>query len=658
MIARVAVDIPLPHLDRLFDYVVPETLASQAQPGVRVRVRFAGRLRDGYLIELAETSEVTGRLASLSKVVSAEPVLGAAQYRLLRRVADHYAGTFADVVRLAVPPRHAATEAADQADWPAPRTARIPSGGLLTAPNGTGFLTSLERGSAARAYWQVPPRFYPDQYGSDDWTRGFAQAAIAALRSGRDVIIVLPDIRDLTRIRSTLADFIGLGAIAELHSDLGPALRYRNYLAVRRGQARVVVGARPAVYAPVRDLGLICLWDDGDDLHADPHTPYPHARDVAALRAAADGCGLLLAGHARTAEVQSWLDRDWLGGIGLVPGQQRRACAAVRVSGDSDQALARDPLARSTRLPRIAFETIRTGLLTGPVLVQVPRAGYLPALTCRHCHTPVRCPTCHGPVRVRRTAGSRQLDCTWCGRIIVEWRCITCGGRELRAPVVGSERTTEELGRAFPGIRVLDSSGDRVISHVGDQPALVVATPGAEPLPGTGYAAAVLLDAHRLLERPDLRAGEEALRRWLNAMALVRPASDGGTVCVVGPPAERAIQALVRLDPGGYAIHELADRIAAGYPPAVRFITIEGVSGAVAEFGDLLTVPEGTERLGPVELGVPVGVGQEETWWQLSLRVPTPVGTELIRAVKAAAAGRTARKLTGALRIRVDPVRL
>lgn len=653
-----AVDIPLPHLDRLFDYAIHEKMAADAVAGARVRVRFAGRQRDGYIVELAETTEVEGKLAPLVKVVSPEPVLSQNQVRLIRAVADHYAGTFADVVRLAVPPRHAATEKADQRAWPVPNTDAMPGGGLAAYPQGEAFCDQLAAGAPIRAHWQVAPRWLRDDQGLDDWTRGLVQASVATLRAGRGVIIVVPDARDLVRVRDALADVIGLGAVAELHSELGQAARYRNYLAISRGEARVVVGTRPAVYAPMADLGLIALWDDGDDLHADQHAPYPHARDVAALRAVAEQSALLFASHGRTAEIEAWCARGWLGEIKLASAELRRRCAAVRVAGDSDYALERDPRARQSRLPALAFETIRTGLAAGPVLVQVPRAGYLPVLACQRCRTPARCATCQGPLRLRRSAAERQLDCTWCGRITTDWRCQVCHGAELRAPVVGSGRTVEELGRAFPGIRVQESSGDRVLDGVGEQPALIVATPGAEPPASHGYAAAVLLDAHLQLERPDLRAAEETLRRWLNAVALVRPGEAGGTVCAVGPSQIRPLQALVRLDAPGHAERELADRVAAGYPPAVRFVTVEGPVGALHELAELLPRTPGTQVLGPVELLTPLAVGQEEPHWQTSLRIPLAEGAEQIAGLKGAMAVRSARKLSGALRVRVDPARL
>ena len=119
-VARVAVDVSLPHLDRPFDYLVPERLAETAIPGCRVRVRFASQLVDGYLLSREAASEHAGRLAFLERVVSPEPVLAPEIAGLARAVADRYAGTLADVLRLAIPPRHAGAESARPDPIPAP----------------------------------------------------------------------------------------------------------------------------------------------------------------------------------------------------------------------------------------------------------------------------------------------------------------------------------------------------------------------------------------------------------------------------------------------------------------------------------------------------------------------------------------------------------
>lgn len=647
-IARVALDVPLAHLDRFFDYAVPPAMREIVRPGVRVRARFAGRQVNGVVVSCPESSDAPGRLSPLSKVVSGEVVLTPEQVAVIRAVADHYCGVFADVLRLAVPPRHAATENAPQRPWPAPSVESMPPGGLLAEERGATFCARLGAGESVRAHWVVDPAFVGPQ---PAWVTGVVQAAVATLRAGRGVLVVVPDRRALDEARRGLAATVGAGAVAELHADLGPAARYRNYLAIGRGEAKVVVATRAGGFAPVHDLGLIVVVDDGNDLLAEPRAPYPHARDVAALRVATAGCGLLLVAHNRSAEATGWVERGWLVPIESAGAQRRRSAPLVRVSADSDQALERDLLAGAARLPRLVFETIRAGLAQGPVLVQVPRAGHLSALICNTCRTPLHCPHCNGPVRGRRVGGSRELSCGWCGRLVIDWRCPVCGGRQVRAPIVGSSATAEELGRAFPGFRLLDSSGDRVVAEVGEQPAIVVATPGAEPTPSTGYAALILLDAWLSLQRPDLRTGEESLRRWLDAMALVRGADEGGTVCVVGPSEDRVIQALVRVDPIGFAVRELADRAAAGYPPAVRFVMIDGDPASVQDFQQTVQLPASATVLGPIETAP-----EPEPTQRLLVQVPPADGPSALRAIKDVLGVRSARKAPGSLRVHVDPV--
>ena len=646
-VARVAVDISLPHLDRPFDYLVPAAYDETARPGTRVRVRFAGRLRDGYVLERLGRTEHEGSLTALHKVVSAEPVLTPEIAALIRQVADHYGSCFADVLRLAVPPRHGATElAARTPAGPATDGAADP-GPLGGYPTGPDLLRALTAGSSPRAYWQVIPS--ADESG--DWATGFALAAQATAAGGRGAVLVVPDHRDLARLAAACRTVLGPAGFVTLTAEQGPAARYRAFLRALRGDVRVVIGNRASAFAPVRDVGLLALWDDGDDLLAELRAPYPHARTVLALRAAAAKAGVLFAGYARSAESQQLLDRGWLRELAVDRVTLRHTAPPVAVAADTDAALERDPHARAARLPHQVFEQIRSGLAQGPVLVQVPRSGYQLALVCQDCREPARCRFCDGPVHRPVGAADGVVSCAWCGRPNTEWTCPICGSRRLRSPRVGATRTAEELGKAFPQTTVRQSSGGRVLDTVPDSPALVIATPGAEPYAAGAYAGAVLLDTDVLLLRADLRAGEEALRRWLNVVALVRPGSAGGSVIAVGESSARALQALVRLDPAGFADRELAERAEARFPPAVKMITVEGGPGALVEFDTLLRPPEATERLGPVDLPD----GEVDRRQRLTLRAPLALGRELVRAVRDVTSVRSARKSDGALRIRVDP---
>jgi primosomal protein N' (replication factor Y) len=328
----------------------------------------------------------------------------------------------------------------------------------------------------------------------------------------------------------------------------------------------------------------------------------------------------------------------------------------VTAIGETDVQIARDPAARAARLPLVSFEAARAALAAGaPVLVQVPRRGYVPALACMNCRAPARCRRCAGPLALpggRDDGVPRPAACRWCGAAEAAFRCGECGSRRLRAVVVGSKRTAEELGRAFPGVPVRTSGADEVLATVPSAPALVVATPGAEPVAEGGYGAALLLDSWALLGRADLRAAEETLRRWMGASALVRPGGDGGRVVVVGDSSLGPVQALVRWDPAGHADQELAGRTELGFPPAVRMASVDGSPNALAEFLDQVVLPETGEILGPVPLG---DDGAQE---RALIRTSRGDGRALAAALAVVQANRTAKKEPETLRVRLDPLEL
>lgn len=634
-IARLMVDVPLPHLDRPFDYRVPSTLDTEVKTGSRVRVRFAGRLVDAYVLERRADTDHQGTLAYIERAVGGEPVLTPETTALLRAVADRWAGSLVDVLRLAVPARHARAEESVGVDAaPPPVAAPSAMHGFERYRAGPAFLAAVAAARPARAVWSALP--------GDDWPIRIAEAVHTALAAARGALVVVPDARDLARLERALVHQIGADAFVALSADLGPAERYRRWLRVKRGAVRAVIGTRAAVYAPVAALGLLAIWDDGDDLHDEPRAPYAHARDVLVLRSAQTGACLLIGGYARTAEAQLLLDTGWAHEIAADRSVVRRATPRVVAVGD-DVEQQRDPAAAAARLPSLAWRTTRDALGTGhPVLVQVPRRGYVPALACSRDRTPARCPACSGPLLFPAAGAAPQ--CRWCGRPAGDWTCPECSGRALRAVVVGARRTAEELGRAFPGAAVRTSGGERVLDTVPDHPDLVIATPGAEPVAASGYAAALLLDGWALLARADLRAGEETLRRWMNAAALVRT---GGTVVVGADAAVAPVQALVRWDPGGYAARELADRAELGFPPAVRMAALTGSAPAVRELLEAAELPAEADVIGPV----PVDADQE----RVLVRVPRARGAALATALKSAAAVRSARKAQGAVKLQLDP---
>jgi primosomal protein N' (replication factor Y) len=635
-IARVSVDVSLPHLDRPFDYLVDEDQDAAAQPGVRVRVRFAGALVGGFVLERVADSEHEGRLSFLDRVLGAEPVLLPEIAAIAREVADRHAGSMSDVTRLAVPPRHAAAERQKSRTAESSITAPEPSA-LGRYTGGPDLLRELASGTARRVWTALP----------GDWAGEIAATVAAVLAAGRGAVVVVPDARDVDRVDAALLARLGEGHHVALTSELGPSERYSRFIAISRGAVRAVVGTRAAVWAPVHDLGLVVVWDDGDDLHAEPRAPYCHAREVALLRAHRSGVSLLLAGHAVTAEGAQLLATGWAKELGPSPAARTSDLPAVRASGGDDE-LATDEAARAARLPTLAWRTAKEALEAGPVLFQVPRQGYLPALACAQCRRTAHCKNCAGPLA--GVGDDAPPICRWCGVLATAWRCPHCASLKLRAVVVGARRTAEELGRVFPGYPVRTSGGGKVLAEVSADPAIVVATPGAEPVADGGYSAAVLLDGWLLLSRPDLRAGEEALRRWLNAASLVRGGSGGGRVVVVAPGELRPVQALLRWQPRWHAERELEDRRSLHLPPAGRMAALTGGAAAVADLLSAAALPPAAEVLGPV----PVDTGEPDDE-RVLVRVPRVRALELATALKGAQATRSARKAAGSVRVEMDP---
>lgn len=638
-VAAVYPDVQPAHLDRTFDYGIPPELAEEIVAGSRVRVRFAGKLVDGYVDSVQHGTEHTGRLSRIERVIGTMPVLTEETRRLIRAVADRWAGTFSDVARLAVPPRNARSEQSETREL-ASYQAPVGEG---WATYGAGLLEALRSGRGARVVWNAAP--------GESWPARLAEAAAATAAGGRSALIIVPDVKDSARVEAELTSLVGKAGYAELNAGLGPAARYRRFLLALRDEVRIVVGTRSAVYAPVPDLGLIAVWDDGDDLYDEPRAPYAHTRDVAVLRAHLAGASVLLGGHAQSTAATALLERGWAKPL-RAPRELMRSRAPRIVASGDDIFLRSDAATHSARMPKVALDAARAAIGSElPVLIQVPRRGYLPALACVRCSTPARCTHCNGPLAMR-SGRDEMAACRWCGKVAVHWACGECGATRFRAAVIGAGRTAEEIGRMLPGVPVVQSAGEHVVAEIEPGPRVAIATPGAEPVVPGGYGAVLLLDGWALLSRADLLAGEEALRRWMNAAAMARSAADGGRVVVMAPAAVPVVQALVRWDAPWYAERELADRHELGFPPAVRMAALVGDPAPLQHAAGLASLPERTEVLGPV------ADATNPDLERLLLRVPTADGDRLAAALRGLRADRSIHKAADRLHLKLDPQRL
>ncbi len=467
-----------------------------------------------------------------------------------------------------------------------------------------------------------------------------------------------------------------------LTAELGPAERYRRWLAVRRGTARVVVGTRSAMFAPVDRPGLLAVWDDGDDLHAEPRAPYPHVRDVLLLRAHAVGAALLVGGFARTAEAQVLVGSGWAQEVVADRATLRTAAPRVTALNETGNQLARDPDQGVARLPAVAFEAARAALAAGrPVLVQVPRAGYLPWLACAHCRETARCRHCAGPLAL---PGGGSAGGSRVGRRVDRWRgcrsAAGAGGPSRRSAARRARRVGCGPGSSAPGAPRRSWAAPFPGRRCAPRGAVPRSSTACPPGP-TWWSPPPAPNRPRrgVTGRRCCSTGGRCCRArtcgwrrrrcgagWRRRRWWCRPRDGGrlGRVVVAADAALPPVQALVRWDPAWHAAAELAARTEVGFPPAVRMASVEGTAPAVAEVVDALLGsdaaaglgPPGVEVLGPVELDPEPGADPAAAPRERALvRVPREQGRSLAAALAAVAAQRSARKAPDPVRVRLDP---
>lgn len=562
-VARVCIDSPLPHLDRAFDYSVPEKLAGRIAVGSRVRVRFAGRLVSAVVTDLTDSSDFDGALSPVhhcSEIPSYTPEA----ISLARAVAERCAGSLWDVLRLMAPPRVAAVE--KRAD------------SLVGAMDGayeSALARASERWGAARMPGAVGRRVVqsaPAISGVD--APALLAGVVQAAARGESGIVVVPDARALGVVASEL-EAIGLtrwsprgGQVAVVSHDDGPQRRFGAYVAAMRGLARIVVGLRPTVMQPVPSLGAIALWDDGSGVYEEPHAPYAHARTVAAMRAG-EGVDACLAGWTPSVDAFALVRHGWASLVEPSRAAVREAAPAVDVLTSERRESAGG--AGRHWMPPEAWRAVTRGLEVGPVAVVVPRAGFANAVLCARCRERALCEVCEAPLG--QPTARALPTCIACGREHRDWHCPHCHGSAVARAGLGVEAIAEQIAAMTREPVAASSAASGVLADGSVDTGIVVATPGAVPAVDGGYAAAVVVDAAAIASG-ELGAELEAMRRWLAVGALVRGRARGGRLVLIGDMPERVRMALTTWSPIRAVEEEYDERASLSLPPVTRAATV------------------------------------------------------------------------------------
>jgi primosomal protein N' (replication factor Y) len=638
-LAEIAPIPPVPEHD-LLTYRVPDGLGARLSPGMRVRIPLGRQTRTGVVAGFAATPP-PGELRTILDVLDEEPFLPADLLELCRWTARYYlasqAAVIATIVPRAVPapatervlrirrrldaaeaaalPRRAparargyvALEAAGELAEAAVRAAGIGAGAvrwLLQAGLAEWVACARAPASGPEAAATLPPALTPEQQeavravadalagdapasfllfgvtGSGK-TEVFLAAAARALADGRGVLVLVPEIALTHQVVERVAGRFG-STVAVLHSGLGPRHRWSEWRRILRGEARVVVGARSAVFAPVRRLGLVVVDEEHDPAYKQEDGLRYNARDLAVVRARLAGAVAVLASATPSAESYHAAASGRHHLLELRARPTAHSLPAVEVvdlrEGKRD---AGRPRLFSAPLQRALEENLARGTQS---LVFLNRRGYATYLQCTACGATPSCPQCSVTLTWHRAAAA--LVCHHCHHHRRTPKvCPDCHGA-LEAFGVGTEQIEGALRACYPLAAVdrLDRDAARRLGaqrrilrdwQVGNTDILVgtqMVSKGHD-VPGVTLVAVLLADLS--LNVPDFRAAERTFQLLVQVAGRAgRGAAPGRVVVQTLRPAHRSLVAAARHDYVGFMTEELERRRVLGYPPFTRLVNV------------------------------------------------------------------------------------
>ena len=521
-VASVWVDTAIPTLTEPFSYLIPEKLSAQIVVGSRVQVPFKDKHLEGIVIDRTALTTDARELKSVYKLLGEFPVASQATIDLISLTANFWGGSPYDVIRSAIPPRVAAAE----------------KGLTLTAT------AANPEVAASATFHLLPPKLEP------------ISALLSLVMESKTIgakLVIVPTVRDLNRLTVLLAK--ARVSFTSLDSNLPRADRYRNFLLASLGGAELVIGMRGAIFVPIPGLSEIYLHQENSEHYYERRTPHWNAREVAWIRSKLSNVNLHLTGYVPSLDVAIDIDKK------EISYQATRAKISVIAQASSNGEL----------IPTKIYQQVRKALVNGPVLFLVPAKGYATAISCAKCRNIAIC-ECGG--KLSKSSAKSDPTCVLCSKKYQNWKCGWCGEARVFLTSRGIERLAEEIGRSFPNQLVIQSTGTDPRDEVTDDPALVISTPGVEPIAESGYAAVVILQVDRFLSSSASNGVETAYSNFFSASALI---SDNGVIALVHDDGAPITSALATWNPATISKREIEQRISLQLPP---------VSGAVLVLAD------------------------------------------------------------------------
>ncbi len=572
------VDVALPvPVDKVFTYLIPGALASRLQPGCRVLVPFGPRRMTGYVISFRKRSPGKIKLREVSALVDDEPLLNDSLFQLARWMANYYVHSLGEVLRAMLPAGvrgRGRLPLEDETEGRFPREAAFPE---LTPDQHAAF----EAVTSAISRGEYESFLLHGVTGSGK-TEVYLRCIGETLRMGKSALILIPEIALIPQTTSRFRRRFGR-EIAVLHSRLTGAQRCAIWQGTARGEIRVVIGARSAVFVPLKDLGIIVIDEEQDTSFKQEEKPHYNAVTVARRRAELEGAALLLGSATPALETYEEAQEEKIAYFKLhsrPTGIRMPEVEMIDMRGKQE----------------IFSEELLTAIETAlrhqeQAIVLLNRRGHATFIQCRSCGWIERCPNCS--ISLTYHSRGNRLICHYCAyRSEPPEICPTCGAYGMIHRGIGTQRIEMELGNLLPGVRVARMDLDTTRGRRGHLTILEqFSRREKDILLGTQMVAkghhypnvtiVGVLSADWGLNFPDFRAAERTFRLLSQAAGRTGRGEKKGMVIVqTYAPDHFMYRYLVNHDYEGFAGQELALRYELGYPPAqsIALFTISSPS--------------------------------------------------------------------------------
>ena len=559
-VAAVLVDTPVSHLEGVYDYLVPLHLEDSAVYGTKVVVPFGNTQVDGLIVGRKNDSEQIKNLKMIIDVSSPSGLVSTQVIEHLELVRNRFGGSFWSLFKSALPARVAKEDKmiADIRSPLASETYESPQLRDLIGRSDYGMLIGKQR-----LKWAIN---LPIGIASSNFVNEIIKLRA---RTGQ-VLVIVPDEKDLLALKNDLKDFFGTSFL-ELGTHLGKSDRYKNFLIARFSRPSLIVSTRSGVFTDLEENSTVVVLSDLDQSHYEQHSPGWNTRDVSLLRS--KDTSLLFISASHSMEISRLIEIGWLekknyrnkNGIQIVTGENGRSFVS----------------------------SVKKGIAQGNVLVTVAEKGYANLFLCAKCRNTASC-KCGGKLQIQ---GANSVPtCYLCDAQQRDWKCQYCGESKPYVISKGIDRNAEEIGRAIPKASILISSGSKQIADLPNGKHVVLATAGSEP--NGRYSSLVLLDGERMFSRPSLRAEEFAKFQWFSSLCKVLPNSE---VFVTLQNHHPVVQSMLKADSNSGASLELINREKAKLPPFYRVAVIIGSNLEISKFAENLRSSKDYEITGPVK---------------------------------------------------------